>query len=121
MSKDSFEDAAGNARSAVENIKDAISSGADAAASVDYSALRDDIVKLSQTVSDLVQKQTSAARDQVMGAVGSAADNITQSTSVAQDKLASSLEEDMEAGIKKNPWTAIAIAALVGLLVGKMV
>jgi ElaB/YqjD/DUF883 family membrane-anchored ribosome-binding protein len=67
-----------------------------------------------------VQKQTSAARDQVMGAVGSAADNITQSTSVAQDKLAS-LEVDMEAGIKKNPWTAIAIAALVGLLVGKMV
>jgi ElaB/YqjD/DUF883 family membrane-anchored ribosome-binding protein len=120
MSKDSFEDAAGKARSAVENIKDAISSGADAAASVDYSALRDDIVKLSQTVSDLVQKQTSAARDQVMGAVGSAADNITQSTSVAQDKLAS-LEEDMEAGIKKNPWTAIAIAALVGFLVGKMV
>jgi hypothetical protein len=45
MSKDSFENAAGKARSAVENIKDAISSGADAAASVDYSALRDDISK----------------------------------------------------------------------------
>ena len=89
--------------------------------SVDYSALRDDIVKLSQTVSDLVQKHDiGSARSGDGRGLGLAADNITQSTSVVQDKLAS-LEEDMEAGIKKNPWTAIAIAALVGLLVGKMV
>jgi ElaB/YqjD/DUF883 family membrane-anchored ribosome-binding protein len=98
-----------------ESAKDAIKSGADAVASVDLSTLGDDVAKLTQTVSGLVQKQTSSARDQVVVAVGAAADNISQATSAAQDNLVY-----VEAGIKNNPWTAVAIAALVGLLIGKM-
>jgi ElaB/YqjD/DUF883 family membrane-anchored ribosome-binding protein len=54
-----------------------------------------------------------------MGAVGAAGDNLSQSASVAQDKLIS-MEEDIGSRIRKNPWSAVAIAALVGLLIGKM-
>jgi ElaB/YqjD/DUF883 family membrane-anchored ribosome-binding protein len=88
-------------------------------ASVDFSTLGDDVAKLTQTVSDLVQKQTSSARDQVIGVVSAAADNISQATSAGQDKLVS-LEADVGDRIRKNPWTAVAIAALVGLLIGRM-
>jgi len=114
-----YDQVAGKAQSAAGSVKDAIKSGADAVASVDLSTLGEDVAKLTQTVSDLVQKQTTSARDQVVGAVGAAADNISQATSAGQDKLAS-LEADLAAQVKKNPLTAVAIAALVGLLIGKM-
>jgi uncharacterized protein YjbJ (UPF0337 family) len=115
VTKGRYDQVAGKAQSAVGSAKDAIKSGADAVASVDLSPLGDDVAKITQTVSDLLQKQTSSARDQVVGAAGAAADNISHATSVAQDNLVS-----IEAGIKKSPWTAVAIAALVGLLIGKM-
>jgi ElaB/YqjD/DUF883 family membrane-anchored ribosome-binding protein len=86
---------------------------------VDFSSLRDEVVKLTQAVSDLVQKQASSAGAQIMDAVGSAADNISQSTSAAQDKL-TSLESEVGSSIQKNPWRAVVIAALVGLLIGKL-
>jgi ElaB/YqjD/DUF883 family membrane-anchored ribosome-binding protein len=86
---------------------------------VDFPALRADIARLTQTVGSLVEKQTSTARDQVMGAVGAAGDNIAQSASAAQDKLMS-LEDDVGSRIKGNPWSAIAIAGLVGFLIGKV-
>ena len=35
-----------------------------------FHLLRDEVVKLTQTVSDLVQKQTSSARTQIKDAVG---------------------------------------------------
>ena len=54
-----------------------------------------------------------------MDAVGSAADNISQSTSAAQDKL-TSLEAEVGSSIEKNLWRAVVVAALVGLLIGKM-
>jgi len=80
---------------------------------VDFSSVRDEVVKLTQTVSDLVQKQASSARTQIMDAVGSAADNISQSTSAAQDKL-TSLESEVGSSIQKNPWRAVVIAAAGG-------
>jgi ElaB/YqjD/DUF883 family membrane-anchored ribosome-binding protein len=85
----------------------------------DFSALRNDMVKLTSTLSDLVQKQTATARGQMAGAVGAAEDGISQSASAAQDKLMS-IEQDVGSRIKNNPWSAVAIAALVGLLIGKM-
>jgi ElaB/YqjD/DUF883 family membrane-anchored ribosome-binding protein len=95
------------------------SSDAAADAAVDFSSLRDDVAKLTQTVSDLLQKQASSTRDQVMDAVGTAANNVAQTTSDAQDKL-TSLEADISLRIRRNPWTAVAIAALVGLLIAKL-
>jgi ElaB/YqjD/DUF883 family membrane-anchored ribosome-binding protein len=114
-----YDEVIAQAQSAVGSAKSAIASGVDAASSIDLSGVRNEIAKLTQTVTDLVQKQASTTRDQVIGAVGAAGDNLSQSASVAQDKLIS-MEEDIGSRIRKNPWSAVAIAALVGLLIGKM-
>ncbi len=58
-------------------------------------------------------------RNQVAGAMGAAGDSLSQSAASAQDKL-TAIEGDVESRIKKNPWGAVAIAALIGLLIGKM-
>ena len=94
-------------------------SDAEAVPAANFSSLRDDVAQLTQTVSDLVKKRASSTRDQVMDAVGPAANNIAQSTSDAQDKL-TSLEADISLRIRRNPWTAVAIATLVGLLIAKL-
>jgi ElaB/YqjD/DUF883 family membrane-anchored ribosome-binding protein len=114
-----YDDIAGRARSAVGSAKDAIGAGADAASAVDLSGLRDEVSKLAQQVSDLAQSQLAAGRRQVVNAMGAASDNLAQSASTAQDKFAA-IEGDVESRIKKNPWGAVAIAALAGLLIGKM-
>jgi uncharacterized protein YjbJ (UPF0337 family) len=107
-----YDNAAGKARSALGSAKEAVSQGVDTVSAVDFSGLRDEVAKLTQTVAGLAQKQMSSA----MGAAG---DSLSQSTAIAQDKLAAA-EGDVEARIKKNPWGAVAIAALIGLLIGKI-
>ena len=107
-----FDDAAGKARSALGSAEDAVTA-------LDFSALRDEVAKLTQMVADLAQRRVSAGRDQVVGAMGSAGESFAQSAAIAQDKLVA-VEGDVEARIKKNPWGAVAIAALIGLLIGKM-
>ena len=114
-----YDEVVGKAQSALESARDMLASGVDAATSVDFSQLRDDIAKLTQAVSDLARKEASGARDQVMGAVGAAGDNISQSASAAQDRLAS-MEADVGSRIQKNPWGAVAIAALIGLVIGRI-
>jgi ElaB/YqjD/DUF883 family membrane-anchored ribosome-binding protein/uncharacterized protein YjbJ (UPF0337 family) len=114
-----YDDAAGKARSALGSAKDAVSGSVDAVSALDFSGLRDEISKLTQKVSDLAQTQVSAGRDQLAGAMGAAGESLSQSAASAQDKFAA-IEGDVESRIKKNPWGAVAIAALVGLLIGKM-
>ena len=114
-----FDDAAGKARSALGSAKDAASGTVDAVSALDFSGLRDEISKLTQKVSDLAQNQMSVSRDQVVGAMGAAGESLSQSAANAQDKFVA-LESDVETRIKKNPWGAVAIAALIGLLIGKM-
>ena len=94
-----YDDAAGKAQAALGSAKDAVNETVNAVSSLDLSGLRNEVAKLAQTVSDLAHKQVSAGRDQVVGAVEAA---------------------DVETRIKKNPWAAVAIAALIGLLLGKM-
>jgi ElaB/YqjD/DUF883 family membrane-anchored ribosome-binding protein len=96
-----------------------VDSASSAASSIDLTGLRNEIARLAQSVGDLVQKQASTTRDQVIGVVGAASDNISQSAAAAQDKLMS-VEEDVGRRIRRNPWGAVGIAALVGLLIGKM-
>jgi ElaB/YqjD/DUF883 family membrane-anchored ribosome-binding protein len=115
----SYDDAAGKARSALGNAKDAISDGMDAVSALDFSSLRDEVTKLTQMVSDLTQKHVSAGRDQMVSAMGAAGDSLSQSAGIAQDKFVA-VESDVEARIKKNPWGAVAVAGLIGLLIGKM-
>jgi ElaB/YqjD/DUF883 family membrane-anchored ribosome-binding protein len=119
MAHGSYDDAMGKARSALGNAKDAVSNSVDAVSALDFSSLSDQIAKLTQTVSDLTQRQLTAGRDQVAGAMGAAGDSLSQSAAMAQDKFAA-VEGDVEARIRKNPWGAVAIAGLIGLLVGKM-
>jgi uncharacterized protein YjbJ (UPF0337 family) len=114
-----YDDAAGKARSAVGSAKDAVSGGVDAVSSLDFSGLRDEITKLTGKVSDLTQNQVAAGRDRVVGAMGAAGETLSESSANAQDKFAA-LEGDVESRIKKNPWGAVAVAALIGLLIGKM-
>jgi uncharacterized protein YjbJ (UPF0337 family) len=114
-----YDDAAGKARSAVGSAKDVVSGGVDAISALDFSGLRDEISKLTQKVSDLTQNQVAAGRDQVVSAMGAASDSLSQSATTAQDKF-TALEGDVESRIKKNPWGAVAVAGLIGLLIGKM-
>ncbi len=103
-----FDDMKGTAQSALGSAKDAVSQGVDAVSALDYSGLRNEIAKLTRTVSDLAQRQASAGRDQIVSAMGPAGDSLSQSA------------DEVESRIKRNPWGAVAIAALVGLLIGKM-
>src|SRR5271157_5317354 len=114
-----YDEVVGKAQSAAGSARDAVASGIDAASSIDLSGIQDEIAKLTQSVTALLQKQASTTRDQVMGAVGAAGDNLSQSAAVARDRLAS-MEVDMGTRIRRNPWSAVAVAALVGLLIGKM-
>ena len=111
------QDAMGHAQSAIGSAKDALGSGVQAA-NTEIDALKDQIAKLAQTVSQLVQSQASTTRDQVVTAVGSASDSISKSASAAKGTL-TSVEHDVESRIKNNPWAAIAIAGLLGLLIAK--
>jgi ElaB/YqjD/DUF883 family membrane-anchored ribosome-binding protein len=110
-----YDDSAGKAQSALGSAKDAVSAGVDAVSNLDFSGLRDQISQLTKKVSDLAQNQVSAGRD----AMGAAGESLAQTASDAQDKFGA-IEGDIESRIKKNPWGAIAIAALIGLLIGKM-
>lgn len=117
--KGAYDDAAGSAQSAWGSAKDAVKEMADSGSIPDLSRLREDIARLTQTVSDLAQKQVASSREQVASLVGAAGEGLSQSATVAQDKFAA-VEGDVEARIKKNPWGAVAVAGLIGLLIGKM-
>jgi ElaB/YqjD/DUF883 family membrane-anchored ribosome-binding protein len=117
--KGAYDEVAGSAQSAWGSAKDAAKEMADSGSIPDMSRLREDIAKLTQTVSELAQKQVASSRDQVVGVVGAAGDSLSQSAAAAQDKFAA-VEGDVEARIKKNPWGAVAVAGLIGLLIGKM-
>jgi ElaB/YqjD/DUF883 family membrane-anchored ribosome-binding protein/uncharacterized protein YjbJ (UPF0337 family) len=116
-------DLAQGASATFAKAKDAVTEGAkgavDGLTNSDLGALRDDLAKLTQTVSQLVQNQAASTRDQVMDVVGAGGDNVARSAAVAQEKLVS-VEADVEARIQKNPWSAVAIAMGVGILIGKM-
>jgi ElaB/YqjD/DUF883 family membrane-anchored ribosome-binding protein len=106
----------GKAKNAVgQSAKDAM----DGLANTDFDALKADLMKLTQTVSQLVQNQAASTRGQVMDAVGVASDNIAQSASIAQDKFGS-LEADFEDRVQRNPLIAMGLAVGVGILIGKM-
>jgi ElaB/YqjD/DUF883 family membrane-anchored ribosome-binding protein len=119
--------AVGNAPSAFGQAKDAVVCGAsetsgdavEGAATTDFDALREDLAKLTQTIGQLVQNQAASTRAQVMDVVGAAGDNISDTASVVQDTL-TTIEAGVEAQIRKNPWSAVAVALGLGLLVGKL-
>ncbi len=88
-------------------------------ASGDFGVLRDDLARLTQTIGEFLQGQAASASDEVAAAVGAAGENVAQSAAAAQDKLVT-LEADLVAWVKKNPLSAVAVAAGLGFLAAKM-
>jgi ElaB/YqjD/DUF883 family membrane-anchored ribosome-binding protein len=83
----------------------------------DLTALRDDIAKLSSSISDLIRAQTAATTNTVTGAVDNARQKISDTASKAQDRV-SGASTDLEAAIERNPLSAVLIALATGIFVG---
>jgi ElaB/YqjD/DUF883 family membrane-anchored ribosome-binding protein len=83
----------------------------------DYTALREDISKLTATVTELVRNQAASAADNVSGAVDQARQKVADTANRAQERMSSAASE-LEASIERNPITAVVIALAAGLIVG---
>lgn len=83
----------------------------------DLAALRDDVAKLSSSVSDFIRSQTTATTNTVVDAVDNARQKISDTAGKAQDRVAGASSE-LEATIERNPLAAVLIAMVAGILVG---
>jgi ElaB/YqjD/DUF883 family membrane-anchored ribosome-binding protein len=83
--------------------------------SVGLNSLRNDISRLTDTVSDLVRKEADSARSRVMDAVDTAKTQFAGSASAVQSASA-----DLEASIERNPLAAVLIALGIGVALGLM-
>jgi ElaB/YqjD/DUF883 family membrane-anchored ribosome-binding protein len=94
----------------------------------DLTALRDDISKLTNSVSSLLRARASTASDQVYSTYNQARDHLgervvdareqfSNRATEAQERLGS-LGSEVEGKIERNPLTAVVVAAIAGLLMG---
>ncbi|HUI21137.1 MAG TPA: hypothetical protein VLZ74_08840 [Methylocella sp.] len=83
----------------------------------DLAALRDDIAKLSSSVSELLRAQTAATTNAVTDVVDNARQKISDSAGKAQDRVASA-STDLETAIERNPLMAVLLALVAGIVVG---
>jgi ElaB/YqjD/DUF883 family membrane-anchored ribosome-binding protein len=83
----------------------------------DFAALRRDVARVTETIGELVQRQTQSAGLRASEAVGEARDRITNTAAEAQGQLRSASGE-IEASIERNPLTAVLIAFGVGISLG---
>lgn len=83
----------------------------------DLSALRQDIARLAETISELVQHQTQAAGHRFSEAVGDVKDKIAGTAANAQNRLGG-VTGEIEARIERNPLTAVLIAVVMGMAIG---
>jgi len=85
--------------------------------SADLAALRDDVAKLTSSVSDFIHSHTAATTSTVVDAVDNARQKISDTASKAQDRVVGT-SADIESTIERNPLAAVLIAMVAGLLVG---
>jgi ElaB/YqjD/DUF883 family membrane-anchored ribosome-binding protein len=83
----------------------------------DLAALRDDVTKLTSSVSEFIRTQTAATTSTVFDAVDNARQKISDTASKAQDRVAGA-STDLETTIERNPLVAVLIAMVAGILVG---
>ena len=83
----------------------------------DYSSLREDIAKLSETVSQLVSNHADNAGARVKDAMDTAKVALVDTAGKAQDRV-SSAGAEIEASIERNPYSAVLIALGIGLALG---
>jgi ElaB/YqjD/DUF883 family membrane-anchored ribosome-binding protein len=98
-----------------------MTSNDDAAAELaaNLASLKEDIARLTDTVSGLVRTQTDAAGTALREAMGGARDQFSQAAGQAQESAIGAIA-DLERRIEKNPLTAVLIAAGVGMIFGMM-
>jgi ElaB/YqjD/DUF883 family membrane-anchored ribosome-binding protein len=82
-------------------------------------SLRDDIARLTDAVSDLVQKEAENARSRVRDAVGGAKTQFSGTATAAQQRVRSA-SADLEASIGRNPMAAVMLALGLGVALGIM-
>lgn len=87
--------------------------------STDFATLRGDLAKLTETVSNLVKNQTDNAGTTVRTAIGQARDTISTTASQATDRV-TSISNEFESSIERNPLTAVLIALGVGVVAGML-
>jgi len=83
----------------------------------DLSAIRQDIARLAETVSGLVQGQTQAAGTAASAAVGDAKEALSNTASYVQDRARAATGE-IEANISRNPLTAVMVSFAIGMALG---
>jgi len=83
----------------------------------DLAALRDDVAKLTSSVSEFIRSQTAGTTSTVFEAVDNARKKISDTASKAQDRVAGASTE-LETTIERYPLTAVLVAMVTGILVG---
>ena len=107
----------------------------------DFAALRDDVARLTSSVTELLRSQTATTGSTVRDAVGAAREKVAGHASYAQDQArgfadtarqvvsdhAAKTQDrfgeataDLESAIERNPLVAMLIALGAGMLVGAM-
>jgi ElaB/YqjD/DUF883 family membrane-anchored ribosome-binding protein len=84
-----------------------------------FAALRDDVAKLTISVTDLVRSQASTTTGTVMEAVKGAGQKLSDGTTEAQNRLRG-MGSDIEATIERNPLAAVLTALSAGLIIGML-
>ena len=82
-----------------------------------FAALRDDVARLTTSVTELVRSQASTTTGTVMEAVKGAGQKLSDSTTEAQNQLRG-IGSDIEATIERNPLAAVLTAHSAGLIIG---
>jgi ElaB/YqjD/DUF883 family membrane-anchored ribosome-binding protein len=83
----------------------------------DFAALRDDVTKLTSSISEFIRTQTAATTNGVFNAVDNSRQKISDTASKAQDRVAGA-SRDLETTIERNPLAAVLIAMVAGLFIG---
>lgn len=83
----------------------------------DLALLRDDVAKLSSSLSDFIRTQTATSASTVVDAVDNARQKISDTASKAQDRVARA-STDLETTIERSPLVAVLIAMVAGIFVG---
>ena len=83
----------------------------------DLALLRDDVAKLSSSLSDFIRTQTATSASTVVDVVDNARQKISDTASKAQDRVARA-STDLETTIERSPLVAVLIAMIAGIFVG---
>jgi ElaB/YqjD/DUF883 family membrane-anchored ribosome-binding protein len=83
----------------------------------DLAALRDDVTKLTSSVSEFIRTQTAAASNTAFDAIDNARQKVSDTASKAQDRMTGA-SRDLETTIEHNPLAAVLIAMVAGLFIG---